>query len=551
MSVATPPALTAVPPFPALADRGAGTYNSKAYAFGTHLSDTFNDELAALADNMYDNAVDAQSSATAAEAAEANALNSANLAIAAAGATMWVSGTTYAIGDKRESPANGRIYRRLTVGAGTTDPSADATNWAIWQLLAPGLPTIRPTLLLDFANSRTVSPRVTFTRASGGTRTNQKGVIELIPSGVPRIDYDPVTLVCKGFLIEEARTNLLTYSEQLDNAAWTKTRSSVSANAAVAPDGTTTADKLVEDATASNTHIAYEVVALSAATSYTYSIYAKVAERSQLMLFVQSTGFSDAAARYVLFDLSNVSTSLLTGTGATAAIASVGGGWYRCSLMFNGTAAASPYIQVALCAAGTNVYTGDGTSGLYIWGAQLEAGAFPTSYIPTVASQVTRAADVASMTGANFSNWYRQDEGTFVCDWAQALTTSTADAFGLYKVTGTGGANPSIAVRMGYATFRRIRSYAQDAGSVFEYAIDGSAETGTSGRHALAYGPTNDFASSSSGAAVVTDTTGDITDFACNTLQIGVLGTRLNGHIARLAYYPKRLTNAELQALTE
>lgn len=136
MAVTTPPALTDVPPFPALADRGAGTYNSKAYAFGTHMSDTFNGEMAALADNVYDNAVDAAASATAANADKISAAGSAAAAAASAGAATWANtGATYAIGDLRKSQDNGRIYRRLTASnAGTTDPSVDTTNWAIYTL---------------------------------------------------------------------------------------------------------------------------------------------------------------------------------------------------------------------------------------------------------------------------------------------------------------------------------------------------------------------------------------------------------------------------------
>ena len=434
----------------------------------------------------------------------------------------------------------------LTTPTLSTEAVAVTTN---------NLPALHPSLNLDFANGRTVDPRITFTRASTATRVNSKGLIETVASGVPRIDYDPVTLACKGLLIEEARTNLLTYSEQFDNAAWGKTRSSITANAATAPDGTTTADKLVEDTTASSTHVLNRASAttVSANTAHTKTIFAKAAGRTQFY-YVLTNGAYTSSVKY-LFDLAAVTVSgspAVTGTASaySASITPLGDGWFRCSVTCVVDAASTTInSNIELAASGSVIYTGDGTSGLYIWGAQLEAG-FATSYIPTTSAQVTRAADVATMTGTNFSSWYRQDEGSFVCDWAQSLTTSTADTFGLFRVSGTSGAPPIISSRIGYAGFRRIRSYAQDTGAFFEYVSEGNAETSNSGKFSLTYAATNDFATSSSGATVVTDTAGSISDFSCNTLQLGLATSQLNGHIARLAYYPKRLTNVELQALS-
>ncbi len=127
MAITATPALTTVPPFPALSDRAAGTYNTKAYAFGAHMSNTFNSELSALASAAFNNAAAAETAAT-----------TASGAAAAAGAIAWVSGTTYAIGNARFSPIDGQTYRRITSGAGTTDPSADATNWVRVRLTTEG-----------------------------------------------------------------------------------------------------------------------------------------------------------------------------------------------------------------------------------------------------------------------------------------------------------------------------------------------------------------------------------------------------------------------------
>lgn len=128
MSVTVPPTIAALPTPPQTSD--PSTFDARADALVAALP-TLVTETNAVADNVYDNAVDASSNATAAASSASNASASAATAVAAAGATIWVSGTTYAIGDVRYSPANQKIYRRKTAGAGTTDPSADSTNWGI------------------------------------------------------------------------------------------------------------------------------------------------------------------------------------------------------------------------------------------------------------------------------------------------------------------------------------------------------------------------------------------------------------------------------------
>lgn len=132
----TPPALSAILPFPALAERAAGTYNANAYACLNAWAITYGPQLAALAANAYANANDAFDSATAAENSSQNAATQASLAAASAIAAAsagpaWVSGTIYTLGQCVYSPVNYQIYRRTTAGAGTTDPSADNTNWAL------------------------------------------------------------------------------------------------------------------------------------------------------------------------------------------------------------------------------------------------------------------------------------------------------------------------------------------------------------------------------------------------------------------------------------
>lgn len=404
-------------------------------------------------------------------------------------------------------------------------------------------PAIRPSLDLDFANSQTVDPRITFTRASTATRTNARGLIEAVASGVPRIDFDAVTGACKGLLIEEQRTNLLTYSEQFDNAVWAKTRATVTANAATAPDGTMTADKLVEDTTASATHYIGLVTNAVTFTAVTHcgSAYVKAGERSRLQaILVDSVGIVSGAS--TIFDL----TAGTVVSGSQGAISPVGSGWYRISIYGTPAAGLTPSgggLRIHLDNGTTQTYTGDGTSGLFIWGAQLEAGAFPTSYIPTVASQVTRVADVASMTGANFSSWYRQDEGSFVADFQGSSTTGTVVS------ANDGTTNERVHISLGVGSGGNVNFLVGD-GAVTQaqtvHPITVTSVTKIAARYKV-----NDFSSSANGLTSLTDTSGTIP--TPDRLTIGALGSGLsqpNGYIRAISYYPKALTSAELQALS-
>jgi hypothetical protein len=193
----------------------------------------------------------------------------------------------------------------------------------------------------------------------------------------PRFDYDPVTLAAKGLLIEEQRTNLALYSEQFDNAAWTKGDTAVTANATTAPSGATTADLLTETAT-TNFHFVLQAVT-TAAGAATATVYAKLASGSRnLVVYPQGT-----TVGYAIF---NLSTGAITASGGGALLSSsitpAGNGWYRCSVSWTASAASTNFVCY-LTNSTTNPapnYAGDGTSGIFLWGAQLELGSTATTY---------------------------------------------------------------------------------------------------------------------------------------------------------------------------
>lgn len=495
----------------------------------------------------------ATTQATNASASATAAATSATVAVSASGAVLWVSGTTYAVGFVVYSPITFRTYRRKVAGAGTTDPSIDATNWGALLLDAETqLPTMRPSLLLDFSNTARLDPRVTFTRASTATRVNPNGLIETVASGSPRFDYDPITDACKGLLIEEQRTNLFTYSEQFDNAIWGVTSATVLANQIEAPDGTVTADKITEDVGTALLPRFSRTATIATSTQYSLSVFAKeVAGSSKRYLQIYAnSGFSAGISQGANFDLSAGTVTLTT--GFTAAIQAVKNGWFKCTLFTSISSATSSGIRIALVPAATTAMATnsnpDGTGSLYIWGAQLEAGAFATSYIPTVASQVTRAADVAVMTGTNFSSWYNQTEGTAHIEFVRFGTTGTP-----YPVGFSGGSTITSVPRITLRTdpLMNIQMQGVDASAVTQWNSSnfvGSPGFNAAARVGMAY------ANANIGGCVngntVTQISSGVVPTGIDKLFMGGSSGNLNGHIKRLTYYPKRLSNSELQALT-
>jgi hypothetical protein len=400
---------------------------------------------------------------------------------------------------------------------------------------------VLPKLALDFTTA-SLDPRVTFTRA-GNTATvvNSSGYVVPINADLPRFDFNPTTLVCNGLLIEESRTNLMTYSSDFANAFWTTQRASVSSNATTAPDNTLTADKLVEDTTVTNSHQIYSGAFGSAAT-YTFTVFAKAGERSTLQIQQESGGNS----RFLL-----TGSGTATALGAnTVSITPFGNGWYRCTTTFTATGAFRVYMQ--LSDGTTTFYTGNGTSGLFIWGAQLEAGAFPTSYIPTVASQVTRTADVATMTGTNFSNWYNDNIGTFVTSLASMQVKGTTDSV-IFELFNNSAKNNRRGNFINAATGNLVWRSANNAGTIVDVNV-ASAATANASKTACAWSNSATFIAESVNASAAATSSSASTPTSIDTLNIGRSrndGAFFNQIISKLSFYPQTLINAELQAFSK
>jgi hypothetical protein len=363
-------------------------------------------------------------------------------------------------------------------------------------------------------------------------------------NSAPRFDHNPTTGESLGLLVEEARTNLLLRSEEFDNASWTKNAATITANATVSPNGTTTADKLVETAV-NNSHWPGVLSLGLASNIYTVSVYAKAAERTELSIFIDTS----VTRRTAYFNLSNGTLGAIS-VGITSSIQSVGNGWYRCSITLS---AAESLINVVYTTAvgGNNIYLGDGTSGIYLWGAQLEAGAFPTSYIPTTTATVTRAADVATITGTNFSSWYNAANSSIFAEWKNLAPSMPSGSF-QWIVEFHDGTNSNRQYLFQVQAASALVSQNSNSGGPVAGRLDAGGSYVNTGAKAAAAFAALDRALVANGGSVVSSALGAL-PIGINQANIGSSAGPtgpLNGTIKRLVYWGQRLPSTTLQAIT-
>ena len=315
---------------------------------------------------------------------------------------------------------------------------------------------VLPRLALDFTTA-TLDPRVTFTR-SGNTATviNSSGVIVGVNADIPRFDFDPVTLICRGLLIEESRTNVLLNS-------------------------------LID-----GTILGTQAVVVTAAAR-TLSFYGT----GQIVL-------------------SGATSATVTGTGAYPT---------RTTLTFTPSAGV-----LTLTVTGTVQF------------AQLEAGAFATSYIPTTSSQVTRSADVATMAGTNFSDWFNASEGAFYVQVDKVTTSITARTF----LVNNGGATSQMYVGGGATGLFVVTNTTTQA-----QIITGTITANTTYSEVASY-KVNNFKCAINGNSPGTDTSGTVptVDRAFIGSDSGT-ATFQNGRVAKIMYWPQNLTANEVRAFSK
>ena len=390
----------------------------------------------------------------------------------------------------------------------------------------------------DFARTGTKDSRITFTRSSTGTYVAADGLIKTAASGAARFDHDSATGKSLGLLIEESRTNKInnskletggsgfwqSFASEGQTATWT-------ADSIASPDGTVSAG-LAEKDGGGNPRFINSIDIVGADTVLTASVFCKQYQTEETVLFAF---YNIAGASYSQATININSAAATLGTGFSGAVVEdFDNSWKRVSVKYTVPSSATGTTATFSLQPSSN------GSGMYFWGAQVEVGSFPTSLIITSGSTATRAADVAEITGTDFSDFYNQSEGTM---FAEAGTSTNTNNFDIFEYS-NGSVNNRHTVR-------------------YEPGNTRAAFTGTGGNTSQQYvslsSPANikAAATQSLGFAVngvLTNSAGSSNSGTKTQLVIGFRGVTggdyINGHIKRLSYFPTLLPNATLQSIT-
>ena len=411
---------------------------------------------------------------------------------------------------------------------------------------ARGLLSSNDQLALDLplAETKSITARVgatpVFTRASTATFIGSDGLIQSAAVNEPRFEHDPLTGVCGGLLLEQSRTNLILRSEDFASANWAKGGGSFSSVANVDVDGSANSELFSEDGT-TGAHRIFQAFTGTSGTVYTLSVFLKFNGRAQVSLENRSiTG--NPFARFNIQD----GTIELVPAALTATIQAYPNGWYRCSITGTATLAGGNFLIIGNLAGGQS-YTGINGPAFYVYGAQVEAGANATSYIPTTAGTAVRSQDLCTITGAAFTGMYNQTEGSIFCAvTAVGATTANSAVYGIQAPLRSNGG----VVAEFTSTF--LRSLVYSTGSTNQANFQTTASRNVLVKNAFAF-RTDDFANSCNGN-IATDTSGTLPAIM-DRFVIGATGNNGgpqigNNIISSIKYYRKRLPNAKLQALT-
>ncbi len=318
---------------------------------------------------------------------------------------------------------------------------------------------------------KVINSSSTFARSSVGYYINSEGILVSAGINTPRVSYNPADLTeTPVILIESESTNLALYSADFSNAIYTMSNTTVSTDTVVAPTGVEVSNnKLVLDSTLASTHYIEQVITVPSSTNIVISILVKAAEKSQIA--IESTNGSLSPIAY--FDVSL--GTILSSTYCTAVITEWNNGWYRCSISFAMVSGTSSVARVYITDAGVNIIDGDGVSGLYLWGLQVESGRLTAStIIPTTLTQITRSEDTPGFYSNvpiteplySASNTYAEDDFVYL--------SSTNKVYQSLQSANTGH-NPLETDSLWwyeYSAINRCKPFDKKIGSQVEYAGD-------------------------------------------------------------------------------
>ena len=484
-------------------------------------------------------------------------------------------------------------------------------------------PTVLPTLDLDFANTKTLDPRITFTRASSGSYFGADGILKYAGVNEARFDHNPVTGESLGLLIEEQRNNNVFVSDRVDvnwliavsggsgtfidgervtssilsidaiydaslstsstfilrnsisgqpygiltglSSGATRTINSqttiggqVNLSAfltteTTAPDGSFNACLVTPRTVGFQIRNINKIISTSTAGTYTFSIFFKnknITNNTVAINIQNQDATSSVAANF------NLSTKTFSGILATGWTGSTGyqdyaNGWGRIWVTATTTGGSHTFINGQLWVGGYQA-TDINIGSLYAWGAQLEVGAFPTSYIPTTTSSRTRSADNAQITGTNFSSWYNQSEGTILVNLVPKYSNATGNTFRRHLTFSVGsGIQDNVIHLIALESSNQIQ-FAVWKSSVSQAGANLTVPSGTVGKIGYSI-KQNSCVLVGNGRLLQNDNT-CIIPTILNRLDIGGYinnnAYQSTSTISRLTYYPKALPNSQLITLT-
>ena len=450
---------------------------------------------------------------------------------------------------------DGTLTVSLTLTDAATNTGAAAIDTVVKDIITLALDFVNDTYELNGTSygSFTAIPGASFSRASPATTYAEDAAGNLVSfaANTPRITD-------KGLLVEGSRTNLTKRSEEFDDGAeWAASQITVTPNIAMAPNGTMTADKIVETAVVSQRQLSSRGDSIPAGSDGVVSVFVKAAERNTVVVGADGPG---VRAGGVIVDL-NTGAQLGTWarspgniSGALLNARQLANGWWHISVSVNnitdiGSMRALVSLTDATSSVSNNSYAGDGVSGVYVWGAQLEQANFASSYIPTTTTSVTRNTDLARLDSAG---WYNASEGTFyneatilgesgttALNVSLALGTSNNDSFWQFfsndQRSNIGFISPNFAFDPAYLDMTR-QSFKAAGSYSNNYTTPQGALDGALGN--------------------LGGITGDIIANPVTHIGIGLTVRNptvirpLFGNVENVRFYPASKSNAELQALT-
>ena len=417
------------------------------------------------------------------------------------------------------------------------------------------------TLSLDFTTG-VLDPRLTFTRSTTGTYINSSGYVTSAAINAPRFDYDPTALTPRGLLIEGSASNLVTRSQTLNQAAWLKAATTISETGTGSPANDATSNLLTwtNGTAVGSAYTEQSSLAVSASQPYTWSVWLKNRGNQRVSVFgftkTSTNTFSGNLEMTVDFSVATPTATITTSTNFTSTSVTTpvafGNGWYRCTM--TGTTPSTAAVT-GFGISNKDAVPASGTNGCEVWGAQLEAGSGASSYIPTGASQGSRAADSCVMTGTNFSSWFAgATEGVLYaeCERPTKIPSPATD----HAIVGTRYANGQGLWIYASATNQYPSAYIFPTGGA-QFAGGIATLIPLINKQAVRWFDGNDITNFGSGTQGTTNTAGTGT-MVPTMLTIGANSTSgtegnlewLNGCIRRVKFWPTALPNAQIIALT-